>query len=54
MNGGRFAPSMGRRKRTGAIFQAVCLASITFSIVVLAILLADIVADGAKWLSVPT
>jgi len=51
MSGERFAASMGRRRRTGTIFQAVCLASITFSIVVLVILLADIVADGAKWLS---
>lgn len=52
MSGARFASSQAQRKRVGAIFRFACLASITFSIVVLVVLLVDIAVDGAKWLSV--
>ncbi|MGD8494824.1 MAG: phosphate ABC transporter permease PstA [Gemmatimonadales bacterium] len=47
----RFEPRLARRRLHGKIFQAVCLASIAFSIVMLIILLADVVRDGADWLS---
>ena len=38
MSGERFAPAQAKRRRAGAIFKVVCLASIGFSIAVLAIL----------------
>jgi len=47
----RFEPRLARRRRNGRMFQAVCLASIAFSLVTLATLLADIAIDGAAWLS---
>lgn len=51
MNAERFQPDDRRRRRTGAIFQAVCIGSIGFSILTLALLLFDIAKDGAGWLS---
>lgn len=51
MSGDRFQPRQARRKRAGAIFQAVCLVSIGFSIAVLAILIVDVSRDGLRWLS---
>ena len=50
-DGERFDSRLARRRRTGKIFQGVCLASIAFSLVMLVTLLADIVIDGAAWLS---
>ena len=47
----RFEPRLVRRRRIGKMFQAVCLASIGFSLVALVTLLADIAIDGAAWLS---
>ncbi len=52
MNGERFRPADGRRRRVGAIFKAICLASIAFSILMLALLLFDVLRDGWRWLSV--
>ncbi len=52
MNGDRFQPAGARRRRAGALFQFVCLASIAFSIVMLALLLFDVVRDGIGWLSI--
>ena len=52
MNGERFQPGNRRRRRAGAIFEAICLASIAFSILSLALLLFDVVRDGAGWLSI--
>jgi phosphate transport system permease protein len=46
-----FDPALARRARTGAIFAAVCFAATIVGIVVLALLLADILADGAGALS---
>lgn len=51
MNGDRFQPRQARRRRAGAIFQAVCLVSIGFSIAVLGILIVDVSRDGLRWLS---
>ena len=51
MNGDRFQPRQARRKRAGAIFEAVCLVSIGFSIAVLVILIVDVSRDGLRWLS---
>ena len=51
MNAERFQPDDRRRRRTGAIFQAVCIVSIGFSILTLALLLFEIAKDGAGWLS---
>ena len=51
MNAERFQPDDRRRRRTGAIFQAVCIGSIGFSILTLALLLFDVAKDGAGWLS---
>ncbi|MCL7971683.1 MAG: phosphate ABC transporter permease PstA [marine benthic group bacterium] len=51
MNDARFLPKQAKRKRAGAIFQAVCLVSIGFSIAVLAILIVDVSRDGLRWLS---
>jgi len=52
VNGERFQPRNRRRRRAGAIFKAICLASIAFSILSLALLLFDVVRDGAGWLSI--
>ena len=52
MNGDRFRPADGRRRRAGAIFKAICLASIAFSILMLLLLLFDVLRDGWHWLSV--
>lgn len=51
MSGERFRPAHDRRRRAGAIFRAVCLMSIGFSMLVLAILLVDVARDGLRWLS---
>ena len=51
MNTERFQPDDRRRRRTGAIFQAVCIGSLGFSILTLALLLFDVAKDGAGWLS---
>ena len=51
MSGERFRPAQARRRRAGRIFQVVCLASIGFSIAVLAILLVDVARDGLRWVS---
>jgi len=51
VNAERFQPDDRRRRRTGAIFQAVCIGSIGFSILTLALLLFDVAKDGAGWLS---
>jgi phosphate transport system permease protein len=51
VNTDRFRPANARRRRVGAIFQAVCLASIAFSILMLALLLFDVLRDGWRWLS---
>ena len=51
MSADRFRPEQAKRKRAGAIFQAVCLVSIGFSIAVLAILIVDVARDGMRWLS---
>jgi phosphate transport system permease protein len=48
----RFQPRNRGRRRAGAIFEAVCLASIAFSLLSLALLLFDVVRDGAGWLSI--
>ena len=52
MNGYRFRPADGRRRRAGAICKAICLASIAFSILMLLLLLFDVLRDGWHWLSV--
>lgn len=51
MSGERFLPAQARRRRAGRIFQVACLASIGFSIAVLAILLVDVARDGLRWVS---
>ena len=51
MTGERFRPADRRRRRLGVAFQAVCLISIAFSVLVLGILLVDVAADGVRWLS---
>lgn len=51
MSGERFRPADRRRRRLGVAFQAVCLISIAFSVLVLGILLVDVAADGVRWLS---
>lgn len=51
MNGERFQPADRRRRRAGTIFRGVCLASIAFSILMLALLLLDVLRDGVSWLS---
>jgi len=48
---GRFTPRLARRRRIGQIFEAACLASIAFSLVMLVTLLADVAVDAAAWLS---
>lgn len=52
MSSERFQPKNRGRRRAGAIFEAVCLASIAFSLLSLALLLFDVVRDGAGWLSI--
>ena len=52
MSSERFKPNNRRRRRAGTIFKTVCLASIAFSILSLALLLFDVVRDGAGWLSI--
>ena len=47
----RFDPGLARRARVGVIFAAACFAATMVGIVVLALLLADILADGAGALS---
>lgn len=51
MSGERFLPAQARRRRAGRVFQVACLASIGFSIAVLAILLVDVARDGLRWVS---
>lgn len=51
MSAERFQPNDRRRRRAGAVFQAVCIGSIGFSILTLALLLFDVAKDGAGWLS---
>jgi len=51
VSGERFRPAQARRRRAGRIFQVACLASIGFSIAVLAILLVDVARDGLRWVS---
>lgn len=51
MNGDRFRPNDARRRRAGAIFRVMCLTSIAFSILMLALLLFDVLRDGWSWLS---
>jgi phosphate transport system permease protein len=51
VSGERFLPAQARRRRAGRIFQVACLASIGFSIAVLAILLVDVARDGLRWVS---
>ena len=51
MSGERFRPAQARRRRAGRLFQVACLASIGFSITVLAILLVDVARDGLRWVS---
>ncbi len=51
MSAERFQPDNRRRRRIGVIFQAICIGSIGFSILTLAVLLFDIAKDGAGWLS---
>ena len=52
MSSERFQPRNRGRRRAGVIFEAVCLASIAFSLLSLALLLFDVVRDGAGWLSI--
>lgn len=52
MSSERFKPNNRRRRRAGMIFKTVCLVSIAFSILSLALLLFDVVRDGAGWLSI--
>ena len=52
MSGERFQPDNRRRRRAGALFKTVCLVSIAFSVLSLALLLFDVVRDGAGWLSI--
>ena len=51
MSGERFRPAQARRRRAGRIFQVACLASIGFSVAVLAVLLVDVARDGLRWVS---
>jgi len=51
VSGERFRPAQARRRRAGRLFQVACLASIGFSITVLAILLVDVARDGLRWVS---
>jgi phosphate transport system permease protein len=51
VSGERFLPAQARRRRAGRVFQVACLASIGFSIAVLAILLVDVARDGLRWVS---
>jgi len=51
VSGERFRPAQARRRRAGRLFQVACLASIGFSIAVLAILLVDVARDGLRWVS---
>jgi phosphate transport system permease protein len=51
MSADRFQPAQARRRRAGRIFQVLCVASIGFSIAVLAILLVDVARDGLRWVS---
>jgi len=51
VSGERFRPAHDRRRRAGAAFRVVCLMSIGFSMLVLAILLVDVARDGLRWLS---
>jgi len=51
VSGERFAPAQARRRRAGTIFRAVCLLSIAFSILTLAILIIDVGRSGIGWLS---
>jgi len=51
VSGERFRPAQARRRRAGRIFQVACLASIGFSVAVLAVLLVDVARDGLRWVS---
>lgn len=51
MTGERFRPAVARRRRAGKVFQLLCVAAITLSILTLVVLLVDIAADGIPWLS---
>ena len=47
MSGGRFRPARARRRNAGKVFQLICLASIGFSIAILA----QVARDGLRWVS---
>jgi phosphate transport system permease protein len=51
MTAERFQPDERRRRRAGMTFQALCAASIAFSILTLGLLLFDVLQDGVGWLS---
>jgi phosphate transport system permease protein len=51
VNGERFRPAQARRQRVGVIFRWICLASVGFSLLALAMLLIDVAKDGLPWLS---
>lgn len=44
-------PDLVRRRRMGRIFELVCLVTAVGGIAVLAVLLADVIVDGAGWLN---
>jgi phosphate transport system permease protein len=46
-----YAPRVGRRRRTGAIFAGLCLAATVFGLFMLVVLLADLIGDGVGRLS---
>lgn len=51
MSGERFRPRTARRHRAGRIFRRLCLTAIGLSLATLLVLLVDVAAEGAKWLS---
>jgi phosphate transport system permease protein len=55
VNGERWSleapPELVARRRRGKVFQALCLAAALVGVVTLAVLLADVLVDGVKWLS---
>ena len=46
-----FDPALAHRARVGAVFAAICFAATIVGVIVLALLLADILVDGAGALS---
>ncbi len=46
-----FEPRSAARRRAGTMFRWLCLAATLFGIVMLAVLLVDVTADGLPWLS---